>query len=102
MKSESNIEQRLAMAKQKKTDQEQRVFASLSQANWVPRDRDNMEVIKWLRSFVDHHRSELNELTEEGHGEGDLSWSHAATPAASRHAAMASDRKRRCVRAVIR
>ena len=70
LKSESNIEQRFAQAKQLKSSQEQRVFTNLSQANWVPRDRDNMEVIKWLRSFVDHHRSELNELTEEGHGEG--------------------------------
>jgi hypothetical protein len=70
LKNKSDAEQRFALAKQLKTQQEQRVFTNLSRGQVVPRDPDNIVVIHWLREFVESHKTELNALIEEIRPEG--------------------------------
>jgi hypothetical protein len=52
--------------------------------------------IEWMSSGRACH------IVERGRDEGRIRQAQAATPAASRHAANASTRKSRCVRAVVR
>jgi hypothetical protein len=69
LREETNPEKRYALAKDLKTEQEQRVFTSLPRMA-VPKDSDNLIVIAWMWKFVETHRAELNGLLEEVRPEG--------------------------------